>query len=76
MPQISVKNVLNLIPAQQREEVYLNREIINWKGEMLTVDAATKRWLYYQSGNDTENSDAIKVLIVPARAAIKVEIPD
>jgi hypothetical protein len=63
-------------PEQQREDVYLNREVIEWKGEMLTIDAATKRWLYYLSGDDTENANAIKALIVPARAAIKSEIPD
>jgi hypothetical protein len=50
-----------------------------YTGEGLVIfhdDAATKRWLYYLSGDDTENANAIKALIVPARAAIKSEIPD
>lgn len=70
------KNFDGFTQSQLREYAYNNDVVITWKDTLLTVDEATKKWLYYLSGDDTVNADALKALIVPAREAIKLEIPN
>lgn len=62
-------------PAEQREQAYETMTIIEWQGELITVDEANDLWMKYSAeGSDTANT--LSALIVEAKAKIREMYPD
>ena len=62
-------------PAELRQQAYETEPIIEWQGELLTVDAANDLWLKY-SAEGSETSNTLSALIVKAKAHIRELYPD
>ena len=62
-------------PKELRERVYETEKIINYGGDMLTVDEANRKWQEYQAeGNSKANG--LTILIANAKATIREQYPD
>ena len=62
-------------PAELREQAYETEPLIEWQGELLTVDAANDLWLKY-SAEGSEVADTLSTLIAAAKAHIRELYPD
>ena len=63
-------------PAELREQAYETEKLIEWDGNMLTVDEANKMFLRYDAEGFTEKSAALTTLIAQSKAAIREKYPD
>lgn len=64
-----------LAPAQQREEAYNTRPLIEWDAEMLTVTQAATKWYYY-AAEGSAKADELQALIAAAKQTIREQYPD
>lgn len=62
-------------PAEQRELSYETMKIIEWQGDLITVDAANDLWLKY-SAEGSEVANTLSALIVEAKSKIRDMYPD
>ena len=62
-------------PAEQRELAYETMTIIEWQGDLITVDVANDLWLKY-SAEGSEVANTLSALIVEAKAKIRDMYPD
>lgn len=62
-------------PAQQREEAYNTKPIIEWCGELLTVTQAAQKWQYY-AAEGSRKADELQTLIAAAKQTIREQYPD
>ena len=63
-------------PAELREAAYQTEAVIEYGGEMITVDEANKLYLQYLAEGDTDKTTALTGLIAAAKAQIRAEYPD
>ncbi len=63
-------------PAELREKAYETEKLIEWDGNMLTVDEANKMFLRYDAEGYTEKSAALTTLIAHAKAEIRARYAD
>ena len=74
-PVVMPTEVIDLTPAEKREEAYNNDRVIKWDGKLLTVTEASQLWQYYAAeGSDTATE--LTVLIAEAKHAIREQYPD
>lgn len=64
-----------LTPEEKREQAYRTEPIIDWQGEMITVDAANDLWLKY-SAEGSIIANELSALIVQAKASIRETYPE
>lgn len=62
--------------AELREQAYETEKLIEWDGNMLTVDEANKMFLRYDAEGYTEKSAALTTLIAHAKAEIRERYAD
>ena len=62
-------------PAELRQQAYETEPIIEWQGELITVDAANDLWLKY-SAEGSDVAATLSALIVDAKAKIREQYPD
>lgn len=63
-------------PSQIREVEYENSKIIDWKGALITVNAAAQLVMYYIAEGDMTTVAELQALIAPVKFAIRAEHPD
>ena len=64
-----------LTPAEQRKQAYETEPIINWGGQLITVDEANKLWTDY-AAEDSAKAELLTGLIKEAKAAIREKYSD
>lgn len=64
-----------LTAAEQRENAYNTRPLIDWEGETLTVTQAATKWQYY-AAEGSEKADELQTLIAAAKQTIREQYPD
>lgn len=62
--------------AELREQAYETEKLIEWDGDMLTVDEANKMFLRYDAEGYMEKSAALTTLIAHAKAEIRARYAD
>lgn len=62
-------------PAELREKAYETEKLIEWDGDMLTVDEANKAFLQYDAEGN-EKADELTTLIAHAKAEIRKRYAD
>ena len=62
-------------PVELRQQAYETEPIIEWQGELITVDAANDLWLKY-SAEGSDVAAELSALIVGAKAKIREQYPD
>ncbi len=62
--------------AVLRKQAYASNSIIEWEGEMLTVDAANSLFNAYLAEGNTEVATTLSGLIAEAKAAIREMYPE
>lgn len=63
-------------PAELREKAYETEKLIEWDGDVLTVDEANKMFLRYDAEGYTEKSAELTILIAHAKAEIRKRYAD
>ena len=62
-------------PEELRERAYETDKVISYKGKMLTVDEANRKWQEYQAeGNSKANE--LTTMIANAKATIREQYPN
>lgn len=61
---------------QLREIAYENEAIIEWKGDMITVDAANRLWSAYTAEGKVSVAQELTALIAEAKQKIREMYPD
>ena len=62
-------------PSEQRRQAYETMPMVEWHGELITVDAANAVWVQYAAeGSDT--AAALEALIHTAKEQIRAMYPD
>ncbi|NDV45519.1 hypothetical protein D0T49_00430 [Paludibacter sp. 221] len=68
---MKLNDILVLSPADQRQAAYATQPIIDWQGEMITVDEANKLFLDYSAEGKAEIITELQGLIREAKEAIR-----
>lgn len=63
-------------PADLRRQAYANERLIEWEGELITVDVANGLYLAYIAENDTAKSSELTAKIQTAKNKIRENYPD
>ena len=65
-----------LTSAQQREQAYNTKPIVEWDGQLLTVTEAAQQWAYYSAEGATGKTLELTSLISQAKRTIREQYPD
>lgn len=61
--------------VEKRKRAYKTEKLVEWDGDMLTVDAANKIWQQY-AAEDSAKAAELTTLIAAAKADIRERYPD
>ena len=65
-----------LSPKEQRERAYETEPLIEYDGDMITVDEANKLFLQYSAEGNTQKYMDLQILIGRAKADVRARFPD
>lgn len=65
-----------LSPKEQRERTYETEPLIEYEGDMITVDEANKLFLQYSAEGNTQKYMDLQILIGRAKADVRARFPD
>ena len=65
-----------LSPKEQRERAYETEPLIEYDGDMITVDEANKLFLQYSAEGNTQKYMDLQILIGRAKADVRTRFPD
>lgn len=65
-----------LSPKEQRERTYETEPLIEYDGDMITVDEANKLFLQYSAEGNTQKYMDLQILIGRAKADVRARFPD
>lgn len=63
-------------PKELREQAYETEPLIEYDGEMITVDEANKLFLRYSADGNADKYMALQILIGRAKADVRARYPD
>jgi len=63
-------------PAEKRKDTYEHMPIIDYNGNLITVDDANTRWWHYEAEGNMDAADNITTLIAAAKRQIREMFPD
>ncbi len=67
----ATEHIPELTAAQRRKEAYATEPIVDWEGEMLTIDEVNALYGAYLAEGDADKSAAISKLIASAKSVIR-----
>lgn len=65
-----------LTPKERRERTYETEPLIEYDGDMITVDDANKLFLQYSAEGNTQKYMDLQILIGRAKADVRARFPD
>ena len=65
-----------LTPRERREQAYETEPLIEYDGDMITVDEANKLFLQYSAEGNTQKYMDLQILIGRAKADVRARFPD